>query len=277
MIIDGKKIAEDILIDLQARVRKLSFTPVLCDIVVGDDPVSLSFVRIKQKKAESIGVGFKMVQLDGSSPEEEIITTMEEVQTDPNLCGLIVQLPLPYHLDSNKVLATIHERVDVDGISPVGATYFYNNTGALVPPTAGAIAHILDSLSIDLSKEKFLVMGQGELVGKPITHILQKRGYWVMTADAHTDNVHELLQQATVLITGVGKQGVVTGDMVQEGVVVIDAGTSESGGSIKGDVDIDSVAPKARYITPVPGGVGPVTVAKLLENVIVAAENRANT
>ncbi len=183
-----------------------------------------------------------------------------------------MQLPLPSHLNAERILAAIGEQVDVDLLNPVTSQKFYGNQTTFIPPTAGAILHILDSLPIDLSQEKFLVLGQGSLVGKPVTHLLNNRNYNISAADINTTDTVELMLGASVIISGVGKPKLITGDNVTDGVVIIDAGTSESAGKIAGDVDFDSVEKKARFITPVPGGVGPVTVAKLIENVVTVAE-----
>ncbi|HMR55638.1 MAG TPA: hypothetical protein PKD34_03550 [Candidatus Doudnabacteria bacterium] len=142
----------------------------------------------------------------------------------------------------------------------------------MVPQTAGAILQILDSLPEDWNSKKFLVLGQGELVGKPVAHLLKQRGYALAVADNSTTEVNQMLLAADCVISGVGKPGLVTGDKLKQGVIVIDAGTSEAEGSIKGDVDQESVEAKAKFLTPVPGGVGPITVAKLLENVLLVAE-----
>lgn len=276
-IINGRGIAAQLFFDITREVARLPFKPVLCDVVVGNDPVSLSYVNIKGKRAKECGMEFSLVQLPETSTEEEIIGTIKQQQENKNLCGLIVQLPLPANLDANRILEQISLEIDVDAINPQAA----NSSQAqnLVPPTAGAILHILNSLPSDivpdLSKEKFVVLGQGDLVGKPVTENLQALGYEVETILADTPNRAEILKSATVIISGVGKAGILNGDEVGENVVVIDAGTSESGGSIAGDVDFATVAPKARMITPSPGGVGPITVAKLLENVLKVAQSRA--
>lgn len=266
-IIDGRVIAAALFSDITSQVAKLPFKPILCDVVVGEDPVSLSYVKIKGKKAIACGMDFSLIQLPESATTEEVINAILDEQAKPNLCGLIVQLPLPPTVQAENILEAINLTVDVDNINPT-------QKSLLVPPTAGAILHILTTLPVDLSKEQFLVLGQGELVGKPITKLLHAQGFTVAVADANTEHKAELLKQATVIIAGVGKAGILTGKEISEGVIVIDAGTSESGGSIAGDVNFATVAPKARFITPSPGGVGPVTVAKLLENVLTVAQNK---
>jgi methylenetetrahydrofolate dehydrogenase (NADP+) / methenyltetrahydrofolate cyclohydrolase len=274
-IINGRALAQEIFLDIRAEVVKLSFKPLLCDVVVGDDPVSLSYVKIKQTKALECGLDFSLVHLPEGSMTEDVLAAIEREQEKENLCGLIVQLPLPKNIDSEKVLKAIDPAKDVDVINPISSQRFYNNEVTLIPPTPGSILHILEQLPDNLSAESFLVLGQGELVGKPITHLLRKRGYEVNTAIANTPNKDKLLKNATVIITGVGKAGILKGEEISDGVIIIDAGTSESEGSIQGDVDFETVSPKARYITPSPGGVGPITVAKLLENVLNVAKKKS--
>ena len=235
----------------------------------------MSYVGIKAARAKECGFEFALVHLPEMATEQEIIAAIEQQQQKENLCGLIVQLPLPLHINSEAVLKTIDSRVDVDLINPHSAAKFYTNETTMVPPTPGAIMYILDQLPVDLSVENFLVLGQGELVGRPIAQVLESRSYNVKTAVGGTINKAELLRSATVIIAGVGKAGILSGDEISEGAIIIDAGTSESGGSIQGDVDFQTVAPKARYITPSPGGVGPVTVAKLLENVLAVAKAKS--
>jgi methylenetetrahydrofolate dehydrogenase (NADP+) / methenyltetrahydrofolate cyclohydrolase len=276
MIIDGRALAQQLNQQTAERVKTLPFVPVLCDVVVGEDLPSLSYVKIKQRNAQSCGLKFELIHL-ATATTDEVVAAVVAAQANPDLCGLIVQLPLPAGLDQVAIVTSIAEKVDVDLLNPASAEKFYKGAPSLVPPTAGAIMHMLDSLEVNLKDLGIVVAGQGELVGKPVTHLLKQRGYRVQAVDENTDNRESLIAQADVLITGVGKASLIKFENVQEGVIIIDAGTSESGGSITGDVDFENVAPKARFITPVPGGVGPVTVAKLLENVVLVAERGHNT
>lgn len=272
MLIDGRAIAHDLNLHTKQRIEKLSFRPLLVDIVVGNDPASLSYVKIKEKKALETGLAFELHQLPSEATTEEVISEITELTAREELSGLIIQLPLPAHLDTTRILNIIPEKVDVDLLSSMSSEKFYSNESELVPPTAGAILQILDSLPEDWNSKKFLVLGQGELVGKPVAHLLKQRGYALAVADNSTTEVNQMLLAADCVISGVGKPGLVTGDKLKQGVIVIDAGTSEAEGSIKGDVDQESVEAKAKFLTPVPGGVGPITVAKLLENVLLVAE-----
>jgi methylenetetrahydrofolate dehydrogenase (NADP+)/methenyltetrahydrofolate cyclohydrolase len=274
MIIDGKIIATKILADVAAELGKTEAKPVLCDILVGADPVSVSYVAIKEKAALAAGFEFLLEKLHSASTTEDVVVTIKRVQADPRLGGLIVQLPLPAHIDRKTVLDAIDIQVDVDCLSTEASKAFFSGNSKLIPPTAGAIMAVLDSLKQDFSEMRFLVIGQGDLVGKPVTHLLKSRGFMVTTADSSTQNLANITPFADVVISATGQAGLIYGSMIKPGAIVVDAGTAESGGGIVGDVDFESVNKVAAYLSPVPGGVGPVTVAKLLENVLEASKTR---
>jgi methylenetetrahydrofolate dehydrogenase (NADP+) / methenyltetrahydrofolate cyclohydrolase len=271
--INGNEIAQKILSQLALEVRRFAFAPVFVDVLIGEDTVAASYVKIKSKRAEEIGIKFELVQLASNTTTEEVVTRLKNLQRDPYLSGLIVQLPLPSQLDRKTILDAIDPRVDVDCLGDENNQKFYENKSSITPPTAGAVAEILDHLKLNLDSLNFLVIGQGELVGKPVTHLLKSRGYKVETADASTANLKELSLNADIIISAVGQPKLVSGEMIKSGAILIDCGTSESAGSIVGDVDTDSVSLKARYLAPVPGGVGPVTVAKLLSNIVEVAKD----
>lgn len=279
MIIDGRALAQDLNLHTQARINKLATRPLLVDVVVGNDPASLLYVGIKERTAKKYGLAFEAVTLPEESSTEEVIDVINEISSRPELCGLIVQVPLPKHLDQEKILNSIPVNVDVDLLNQESSEKFYSNlsvvdSDVLIPPTAAAILYIIDSLPEDWSSKQFLVVGRGELVGKPVAFLLKQRGYKVEVAHTQTPNTEELLQTSDVIVSGVGKPNFITGDKIKNDVIIIDAGTSEANGTIQGDVDFASCELKAKFITPVPGGVGPLTVAKLLENVLKVAENK---
>lgn len=273
-IIDGRKIKNDMIEDLKKKVLNLPFVPVFCDILVGDDPVSASYVRIKGNTAEKVGIKFRTVNLRSKVTNEELIEEIENLNRVPHMCGVIIQLPLPEHLDRQSILDAINPEIDVDCLGSYASQNFYNNVGDIGYPTALACIKILDSLPLNLSNKKIVVLGQGTLVGKPVSHLLRSKGLEVQTIDSETNNIKELLKDADVIVSGIGKGKFLHGDMVKEGVIIVDAGTSEENGSVVGDVDFDSINNKASYMTPTPGGVGPVTVAVLLENVLKVAQNK---
>jgi len=273
-IIDGRKIRDEILEELKKEVELLSFDPMFCDILVGDDPVSSSYVRIKEKMAESIGVKFRTANFPVDITNEAFIEEIENLNRVPYMCGIIVQLPLPNNLDKDKILDAIDPKLDVDCLNRLNSEKFYNDEKSIIYPTALACIKILESIPIDLDNKKILVLGRGSLVGKPIAHILSSRGFSVDTIDSKTENKDLLIKEADIIISAIGKGKFITSDLVKKDVVIIDAGTSEEDGGIVGDVDLKSVEGVASYVTPCPGGVGPVTVAMLLGNVLEVAKTK---
>lgn len=274
MIIDGRALASQLNLQIKAEVEQLSFKPLLIDLLVGNDPASLSYVKIKQRTAETAGFNFELSQLPIESTTDEVLQEIQKILLKPNLRGLLVQLPLPDKFDEQEILAAIPKELDVDVLSGQSREDFYSGKSKIVPPTAGAIIHILDSLNEPWKDLQFLVLGQGELVGKPITYLLGQRGFKVWTADSSTENISLLIAGADCIISGVGKANLISEQDLKPNCIVIDAGTSEANGSIKGDVNFDAVHQKVKYITPVPGGVGPITVSKLLWNVLVNAKSK---
>lgn len=276
-IIDGKILAQEIMADVAVRVRTLPFSPVFCDVLVGSDPVSASYVRIKAKSAEKCGIVFKEATFDESISTESLFQQIEGLNKEPHLGGLIVQLPLPKHIESKKIIDAIDPELDVDCLGSFNKNLFYSGAAVMVPPTAAAIMKILQSLPVDFAGKTIVVVGQGELVGKPITYLCKRRGYTVITADKATVQLSDVTLRGDIVISGTGVPGLITGSMIREGAIVIDAGTAESNGGIVGDIDYETVAPRCSYLSPVPGGVGPVTVAMLLDNVIRSLEKKLST
>lgn len=271
-LIKGTKIRDNILNNLRKDVGSLSFPPIFCDILVGDDPVSLSYVRIKEKISLSIGVKFKLVHFKNNTTTEDIVNEINNLNKVPHMCGIIVQLPLPSHIDTNLVLDSIDPILDVDCLGNHNNANFYNGISTMGYPTALACMRILDSIPINLSDKKIVVLGQGKLVGLPVSYLLNQRNLNVITINSRTDNSSALIKEADVIISAIGRGKFITKDMIKKGVAIIDAGTSEENGSLVGDVDIGSVSDFVSYITPTPGGVGPVTVAILLSNVLKVAK-----
>lgn len=267
-IIDGRKLKQEILEKLKQEVEALPFPPVFCDILVGDDSVSASYVRIKGKAALSVGIKFKTVNFPSDITTEEIVEEIENLNRVPLMSGIIVQLPLPSHIDTQLVLDAIDPLLDVDCLGHSNSEHFYNNNGEIGYPTALACMALLDSLNINLTGKNIVVLGQGKLVGLPVSHLLKSRNLNITTIDSKTEDIINIIKNADIIISAIGQGKFITGDMVKDGVIIIDAGTSEENGSVVGDVEIESVKEKALFITPTPGGVGPVTVAMLLENVL---------
>lgn len=274
MIIDGRKIKDEILKDVKNDTLSLPFTPIFCDILVGDDISSIQYVNMKAKVAESVGIKFRTANFKISTTTEEIVEEIENLNRVPHMCGIIIQLPLPSHIDRKVVLDAIKPELDVDCLGSINSENFYNNEEGLSFPTALACMKILDSIKQDLSQKKIIMLGQGNLVGLPVTHLLRNRGFDVSTIRSKTENKEELIKEADVIISAIGQGKFIKGDMVKNGVILIDAGTSEDNGSVVGDVDLESVVDIASYVSPTPGGVGPVTVAMLLSNVLQVAKSK---
>lgn len=278
-IIDGKKIADKILSGLADRISRLNSagaSPRLIVILVGQDPASLSYIKVKQKRAEEIGLTVEVKTYPENAEQTLLVREIEELNNAPDLSGILVQLPLPPHLNKQAVLDAVSPELDVDSLTSVNKSRLLAGKDALfVPPAAAAVMKILEHFNIDLKNARILLIGTGDLVGKPLAALFRGKGINYQLANRQTKNLVELSRQADVIITGVGKPGLVRGDMIKPGAVVIDAGTTGSeSGELLGDIESGSVSRTARLLAPVPGGVGPVTVAMLLSNVVQNAEQR---
>ena len=276
-IIDGKKIRDEILEKVKEEVAMLPFKPIFCDVLVGEDPSSVQYVQMKERTAEAVGISFYPANFSASITTDDLVREINVLNNMKDMCGIIIQLPLPGHIDRDRVLNSIDSRLDVDCLGKVGSEKFYNNydsENGLSFPTALACMAVLDSLNLDLKEKKIIVLGQGMLVGSPVTALLRFRNLSPIPIASQTENKEALIKQADVIISGIGKGKYITGEMIKEGVVLIDAGTSEIESGIVGDVDLESVKGVAGYVSPVPGGVGPVTVAMLLNNVLKVARRK---
>lgn len=298
-ILDGKKLRDKILEKVKTDVASLDFQPVFCDVLVGDDPASTQYVQMKAKTAEMVGIHFYKATFPASISTDDLIKEIKILNKIENMCGIIVQLPLPESIDKRAILDSIDPHLDVDCLGTVASEKFYNNYDKetdLAFPTALACMTLLDSINLlDLKQKIIVVLGRGELVGKPVSALLKFRGLNHIVVRSKTparnaygeavaggENKEYLLKQADVIISGIGKAKYITGNMIKIGAILIDAGTSESlersstselTGGIVGDVDFESVKDVASFISPVPGGVGPVTVAMLLNNILKVAKN----
>lgn len=279
IIIDGKKISEEILRKVKQEVAMLHFVPIFCDVLVGDDLVSKQYVDMKAKMATSVRMKFHNASFPASITTEELIKEIEKINQIENMCGIIIQLPLPSDIDKRAVLDAITPALDVDFLGTIAGERFYSgeSAGGRGFPTALACMFLLDSLKLNLNEKKIVVLGQGDLVGRPVAALLRFRGINPIIITSKTENKEALIKNADVIISGIGKGKYITGDMIKKSVVLIDAGTSEIDSGIVGDVDLESVKDVAGFVSPVPGGVGPVTVAILLENVLEVAKFLAKT
>ncbi|MEK7075326.1 MAG: bifunctional 5,10-methylenetetrahydrofolate dehydrogenase/5,10-methenyltetrahydrofolate cyclohydrolase [Patescibacteria group bacterium] len=274
MIIDGRKIAREILDQLKTEVASLDFKPKLIDVFVGSDPVIESYVNIKAKRAFETGIDFEIKKYPQDVLEETLVADIKKMNSVENICGLIVQLPLPKHLDKQAVMNAINPDIDVDMITSVSLGELFTGQQKIMPATASAILRMLQELNIDLRGKHVLVVGAGDLVGKPVTFLLMQTGATVTVANQSTQDLSSLCLSADIIISGTGVPGLIKPSMVRAESIVIDAGTAESNSGISGDVDFEGIKDKVFAVSPVPGGVGPVTVAMLLSNVVAVAKRR---
>jgi|JI8StandDraft_1071087.scaffolds.fasta_scaffold69430_2 methylenetetrahydrofolate dehydrogenase (NADP+)/methenyltetrahydrofolate cyclohydrolase len=273
-ILDGRKLRDSILEEVKKEVAQLSFVPLFTDIVIGDDPASLQYARMKKKTAEALGFGYVDAFFPSDTPAEKLFEEIARLSALPHMAGIIIQLPIPAHLPQKELLDAIPPALDVDVLGAHTEELFYSNQSSLILPTAHAVMKLLDEAGADYARHSFVVVGRGALVGKPVIHLLQQKGAQVdvITRSTSVEEKMKLFADADVIVSATGVAKLITGDMVKEGVIVVDAGTSESSGAIVGDVDFDTVAPRASHITPTPGGVGPVTVGCLFMNVLAVAK-----
>ncbi|PIS05089.1 MAG: bifunctional methylenetetrahydrofolate dehydrogenase/methenyltetrahydrofolate cyclohydrolase [Candidatus Buchananbacteria bacterium CG10_big_fil_rev_8_21_14_0_10_42_9] len=278
-IVDGKAIAQDILEDLKGRVQKLKAQnkqPALAVVLVGDDKPSHTYVTKKQESAKDIGIDFFRFEFPASVSKDELIAEVEKIQAEKNLSGMIIQLPVPEGLwnDTREIVNHINLDIDVDCLSYPALGKVLMGKSPFVPPTPGAIMHILKYHQVSLDGKNICLVGRGDLIGKPLAGMLLNEKVAFSVHGRSTKNLADFTLAADIIITGVGKKDVVTSDMVSEGAMIIDAGVTFVDGKMYGDVDFAGVKDKASLITPVPGGVGPITVAKLLENTVISCELR---
>lgn len=267
-ILSGEKLAKNILANLKKKQHKnLS----LAVVQVGDNHVSLKYIAEKEKVAKDLGIGFRLVLYPSTVSQAILMKGIQKLGKDKKISGIIVQLPLPKHLDTQTILDTIPQGKDVDVLSSASFAEFVLRTLPILPPTVAAISLLLQKTKRKLEGVQVAVVGAGRLVGLPVSVWLAQQGAIISLIQKETKDIPQLVQQADIVISGVGKSGLITGSMIKKGAVVIDAGTSVESGKSHGDVDFKSVSQKAGYLSPVPGGVGPLTVAFLLSNLITLA------
>ena len=284
VVIDGKAIAGDVragVADKVAELKARGVSPCLAVVLVGQDPASVSYVTGKRKALAEAGMTDRSVDLPEDTSEETLLRTIADLNADPAVHGILVQLPLPKHIDEDKVIMAIAPEKDVDGFHPVNVGNLVIGKKAFLPCTPHGIVVLLERMGIPLNGAHVVVIGRSNIVGKPVSLLLLRREHNATVTVCHTGtkNIRELTVQADVLIAAVGRPNTVTADMVKPGAAVIDVGvnrvpdaTKKSGFRLCGDVDFERVKEVAGYITPVPGGVGPMTIAMLMHNTLEAAE-----
>ena len=285
-IIDGKQVAADMRAELKEKVAELKtkgITPGLAVILVGEDPASQSYVKAKEKACEEIGIYSDDNRLPADTSEADLLTLVEKFNNDPKINGILVQLPLPKHIDEDKVLLAIDPAKDVDGFHPVNVGKMVVGQDAFLPCTPHGVIQLLIRNNVPLEGAEVVVVGRSNIVGKPVANMLIQKAptgnATVTVCHTRTKNTAEHCQRADIIIAAAGRPNTVTADMVKDGAVVIDVGvnrvedaTKKRGYRLAGDVDFEAVKEKASLITPVPGGVGPMTITMLLYNTVVSAE-----
>ncbi|HET8556714.1 MAG TPA: bifunctional 5,10-methylenetetrahydrofolate dehydrogenase/5,10-methenyltetrahydrofolate cyclohydrolase [Gaiellaceae bacterium] len=273
-IIDGKSLGAKVREEVAASVAELGHVG-LATVLVGDDPASHIYIDLKQKAAVQAGMEARDLKLPADTSEDELLATIAELNADDGVDGLLVQLPLPDHIDENRAIEAIAPGKDVDGIHPLNAGRLYLGRPTLVPGTPLGIMRMLDEYKIPLEGARAVVVGRSAIVGKPMAHLLLQRNATVTICHSRTQDLQRHTLDADVLVAAVGRTHIIAADMVKAGATVIDVGMNRDEGSRKvlGDVD-PSAMDEAAYMTPVPGGVGPMTIAMVLQNTVTAARLR---
>lgn len=277
MIIDGTKIAKKILQKTKRKataLKKKGITPHLGIIFVGSDPRSAVYIRGKEKAALDAGIKFNLFSYPQNITEEKLIANIKSIQKKNKLTGLIVQLPLPEHLYTPHILNAIDPEIDIDCLTHENMGRLIMKWGELYPPTAAAVMEVIESLNIDLPGKQVVILGAGALVGKPLAIMLMNARATVTICNSATKNTKKVCQSADIVVSGVGKKDLVRGNMIKKGAVVIDTGICFEKNKLYGDVNLKEVDRKASAVTPTPGGIGPITIAKLLQNTVLCAEKR---
>ncbi|HIJ50332.1 MAG TPA: bifunctional methylenetetrahydrofolate dehydrogenase/methenyltetrahydrofolate cyclohydrolase FolD [Nitrospinae bacterium] len=274
VLIDGKKISGEIRNRLAEEIQKIKKktgkTPGLATVLVGDDPASAVYVRNKNKICGELGFQSFEQKLSADTSEEKLLQLVEELNSNKDVHGILVQLPLPDQIDSEKILQAIDPQKDVDGFHPINVGKLVVGNALLTPCTPTGIIALLDRYEIEISGKHAVIIGRSNIVGKPVSMLLLQRNATITICHSRTQNLEEITRSADILVAAVGRANFVTEEMVSEGTVVIDVGINRVDGKLTGDVDFEPVSKKASHITPVPGGVGPMTIALLMENTLKA-------
>lgn len=272
IILDGKMLRDKIFESLKAKLDKMEQKPTLAVILVGENPASQIYVRNKKKTAEKLGINSLSIEYPSDISEEELLNKIKELNSDEKVTAILVQLPLPAHINKNRIIDAILPQKDVDGLTPYNLGKLFSGEEPYVYPcTPKGILLLLDEYNIKLDGKNIVVVGRSNLVGKPVAQMLLKRNATVTMCHSHTKNLSEITKTADIIVSAVGKK-VIGEKMLKSDCVVIDVGIfRDENGKISGDVDFENVSKTAAYISPVPGGVGPMTIASLMLNTVELA------
>lgn len=287
-LLDGKKVSEDIKNEIAAEVQKMKDkgekVPHLAAIIVGNDGASLTYVGSKVKACEKVGFESTLIKMPSTTSEKELLKKIEELNQDKNIDGFIVQLPLPPQIDTQEVLMAIDPSKDVDGFHPENFGKMALDMSTFIPATPFGILELLERYNVQTQGKHTVVIGRSHIVGRPMSILMGRKGFpgnsTVTLTHSHTKNLNQITSQADIVISALGVPNFLKAEMIKDDAVIIDVGitrvedpTTEKGYKIVGDVDFENVSKKASHITPVPGGVGPMTIAMLLKNTLLAREN----
>ncbi|WP_125711639.1 bifunctional 5,10-methylenetetrahydrofolate dehydrogenase/5,10-methenyltetrahydrofolate cyclohydrolase [Companilactobacillus kedongensis] len=279
-ILDGKKVAGALDEKMAKRVADLknqNVTPGLAVILVGDNSASAIYVRNKKRRAEKLGINFQLIHFDDSVAENELLEKIDQLNHDDTVDGFIVQLPLPDHIDEEKVIQAIDSKKDVDGFAPENVGNLWTGEPHTLPATASGIMMMLDFYNVDIDGKNVVIIGRSNIVGKPVAAMMLAKNATVTMTHSHTKNLADIAKRADILVVAIGQAKFVNKNFVKDGAVVVDVGMDhDENGKLCGDVDFDDVKDTVSFISPVPGGVGPMTITALMDQVIELAEGRAN-
>lgn len=273
-IISGTALSTQIREELKKETEQLKangITPGLVVILVGEDPASQIYVRNKEKACEEVGFYSEVYRLPAETTEEELLHRIDELNARDEIHGILVQLPLPKHIDENKVIMRISPEKDVDGFNVLSAGALFTGLDGFVACTPKGIMRLIKSTGVEIKGKRAVVVGRSNIVGKPVAILLMNEHATVTICHSRTVDLPGVCREADILVAAIGQPEFITGDFIKEGAIVIDVGTSRVDGKLKGDVKFDEAVEKASYITPVPGGVGPMTITMLLDNTLEAA------
>ncbi len=276
-LIDGKALAAKIRKQLKEKIEKENLNPGLAVIFVGEDEASKIYVRNKSKACDEVGINFKEYNLPSSTSQEELIKLIKEINNDNSIDGILLQSPIPRNLDIQEAFAAISPEKDVDGFNPVNIGNLEIGRPNFIPCTPFGIMKMFEEYKIDLQGKKAVVLGRSNIVGKPMAQCLLSKNATVTICHSKTVNIENEIREADVIVSAIGQTKFVKGDWIKDNAVIIDVGMNrDENGKLCGDVDFDEAVEKASYITPVPGGVGPMTIAMLLTNTLKACEIKNN-
>lgn len=272
MILDGKRLKEKILNDLKEKVSSLNEKPTLCVIQIGNDEASNIYINQKRKMCEFIGYNFIHEKLDEDVSQDYVLGLIDRLNNDSKITSILIQMPVPSSIDPKTIQNRVKKEKDVDGLNDYNVIDLLNNRDSLIPCTANGVLELLNEYNIDVEGKHVVMVGRSGLVGMPLFHLLENKNATVTLCHSKTKDLKSITKTAEILIVATGNKHLITEDMVKEGSVIVDVGINKVDGKLYGDVDFDNIKDKVSYISPVPGGVGPMTIASLAKNILKAYE-----